>query len=169
MYQYAKRLSLLDFNDQETINKNLAEQAQSYLAAMNSMSFVNPDVAWFVHSNDLSEESVLKKRKLDVGLYLMGQEKHAVKKMTQVVTIKNMRQEYELVLAKLDLAHQFREFSMTMALPDPQDCFSLYIQAEKYEAALKLGKLFSLDLKKLFVQLASKYMMLLKRYAYIFK
>ena len=73
-----------------------------------------------------------------------------------VVTLSMIRQDYSLVMAKLILASKYPEFSLTLSMPDPEDALALYVQAEKYTAAITLGKLFELDLRKVFSSLAER-------------
>ena len=73
-----------------------------------------------------------------------------------VVTLPMIRQDYSLVMAKLILASKYPEFSLSLSMPDPEDALALYVQAEEYSAAIALGKLFGLDLRKVFSSLAER-------------
>ena len=182
MYQYARRLgslSTFSSSDRHIIITIQTEQAQAYLTAMNSISFVEKESAWFSFTAQLDAatmEPAHKRRKVDLiltqslaqlGMYirkLIVIETHSLGEYVDVIDLQTMRREYALLLAKLDLASKFSDFSFSQGFPDPEDAFTLYIQAQKYQSALSLGRLFELPLTKVFTHLAEQCVRLSQRY-----
>ncbi|KAJ3073187.1 hypothetical protein HK102_006058, partial [Quaeritorhiza haematococci] len=59
-----------------------------------------------------------------------------------VVDLTTLRQEYTLVLAKLQLSSRYPELESRTSALTPQDALVLYVRAEMFDAALSLGKMF---------------------------
>ena len=60
----------------------------------------------------------------------------------EIIKLLDIRKEYSLSLAKLNLSDRYLEYELKSGLPDPEEALILYTKAGNFEAALSLGKLF---------------------------
>ncbi|TPX56544.1 hypothetical protein SpCBS45565_g08385 [Spizellomyces sp. 'palustris'] len=150
MYIYAHRLNRLSEGLHGTgvsMHKVLVEQARSYLAAVTALSMVPEDFCWLVapeRDGELGAERVRKRRRDESD----QRRRHCM----SIIQLPDLRKESALAHAKLHL-HSPDLDQVSVGLPYPEDALVLYVEREMYEEAFTLGRLFELDLTRVFESL----------------
>ncbi|KAJ3409947.1 hypothetical protein HDV05_004146 [Chytridiales sp. JEL 0842] len=161
MYDYARRLgsvSALDIGGKSLIGV-ITEQARSYLASMNALALVGNDFSYLVYASDALDVAGLRGRKRRKTAFSSKEVTYGVNeysnnnissKVNDVIDLQEIRKEYSLALAKLNLTDIYRDYEVTAGLPDPEDAVTVYTQSGNFDAALNLALLFEMDLETIF-------------------
>ncbi|KAI9339372.1 hypothetical protein BDR26DRAFT_1007906 [Obelidium mucronatum] len=157
MYDYARRLnsvSSLDIGGASLVSV-VTEQARAYLAAINSLSLVNVDYQWLLYK--VGNERVLGQKKRRKIFPVANEPEYGTtggvsrgSKEQEIVDVGEIRKEYILTMAKLNLAHRYHELSTSAGLPDVDIAVSLLIQEAQFDPALQLAKAYEIPLDEIF-------------------
>eukprot|EP00842_Homolaphlyctis_polyrhiza_P003357 jgi/Hompol1/4021/HPOL_003437-RA len=162
----------------------VAEQTQSLMTALNTLSLLSPSEAWISVPTGLADLSFFVVRAGAAGLGTIGSNRgydpaddddddtlddegetnangskainthrHTTGTRYQpvrIVEISDIRKQYHLALAKLQLQHRFSEVMQTTAFLDAGDAYSMFCQAGLYDEALSFAAIFELDLARVF-------------------
>lgn len=143
-YQQGKRLGARTptCNDDEYIGL-LAQQAQCYLAALQAFSLVDPKNAWVITTKE-------GKGRITSYLPLEGR--------ADYVTVDDIRREYNLLLARLQVAHRY-DGTLDPAAPlTAEDCVGFFSQIGLYDEAFATASSQGVDVVMVFESLAQRCM-----------
>ncbi|KAJ1552260.1 hypothetical protein HK096_000838, partial [Nowakowskiella sp. JEL0078] len=189
MYQYARRLGLVIsavaaqlvqksaknfvISQGSTLHDIVAEQARSYLSAINTLALTPEDMQWVLYNEGTEKENSRKRRKFESGvahsttsdlvendeiteaLSIYNNRTQITLVQNTLILTSNMKKEYALTMAKLTLASTFPHVlessnnSLDTLLP-------LLMRADRFVDAVDLVVLFEGDLSVVFREFASK-------------
>ncbi|KAJ1678195.1 hypothetical protein EV182_004582 [Spiromyces aspiralis] len=166
MYQYAKRLGAALPYMQGDILEVTSKQAQAYLSCINSLQLVDSSSAWIVVSRqgpavDGSGGKKRKKRRVEIERFnpKFGPASSGDRMQEQdldIIELVDIRREYALALARLQLANKYPEFRTQNIQLDAEDAVILFVKAGMYDQAMSVSKTFGLDLDVVFQNLTRK-------------
>ncbi|GAA5902615.1 hypothetical protein JCM5296_000723 [Sporobolomyces johnsonii] len=154
MYQQARRIGEItarggSFRDLATL------QCQSYLAAANALSLVAKEHAWVavLAGDDLERGN--KRRKIT---YHIPDEEYdsSASRPLEVLELADIRKEYNVALARLQLAAEFPELERTNFYLEPQAVVALFSQTGAFDQAFTAGRILEVDLSSLFEIIAER-------------
>lgn len=160
MYQHGRRLAEIpcrpgEFGELATL------QARAYLGAVNALSLVNPDNAWVVLPVTVdSAANVRKRRRLTT--YIPESEFKNESKTLEIVRLEDIRHDYTLVLARLQLAQEFPELTHANLSMAPEDIVALFTQRGLFSVAISTARTLDVDMTGIFTNLASRCLQLSK-------
>ncbi|KAI9596109.1 nucleoporin Nup120/160-domain-containing protein [Syncephalis fuscata] len=160
----------------------IANQARSYLAAMNALHLVDGAHAWILvddvdddlHNNNNNNNNnnekgndsanmTRKRRRIrlqegDIEAMNQASNRNDIGTTTStlMIDIDDMKREYGLALARLQLIRSYPEIAKTMWAIKPADAVNLFNQRGQYGHAFALSKVFSLDLSPIFISMVRK-------------
>ncbi|KAI8830602.1 hypothetical protein BJ741DRAFT_619354 [Chytriomyces cf. hyalinus JEL632] len=170
MFEYARRLNSVGSLDigGGSLSEVLTEQAYAYLAAINSLELVHENNRYLLHRE--KEERSLRynenKNQYVAASFLESDygstdstTNHQNAKLA-VVSLKDIRKEYQLTLAKLNLAKDYHELDVSPGLPDVEMAITLLTHEAKFDFAIKLAKVFDKHPDEIFGEFAARCVML---------
>lgn len=154
MYQHGRRLAELPCRPSE-FGELATLQARAYLAAVNALSLVNPDNAWVVLPvTPESTANIRKRRKLTS--FIPESEFNNESKTLEIVRLNDIRNDYTLVLARLQLAQQFPELTHANLSMAPEDIIALFVQRGLFSIAISTARILDVDMTGIFINIASR-------------
>ncbi|KAF9340332.1 hypothetical protein BGZ91_002542 [Linnemannia elongata] len=170
MYEYARRL-MSSSHHAESAKLLLTEASETYLAAINSLHLSGPDSAWVtISSTGYGPDEISKRRRLSslstasasrpVGL--PNREEAGKTNKVEVVSLSDMKREYALVLAKLQLVREIPTHVAPVAFAlTPRETQAMLLRRGYHDMATSLGLLYQLDLDIVFNSLVDSYLVAL--------
>ncbi|ORY51388.1 hypothetical protein BCR33DRAFT_453683 [Rhizoclosmatium globosum] len=157
MYDYARRLnsvSSLDIGGGSLVGV-ITEQSRAYLAAINSLSLVAEDYRWILYKTTVESASHPLAKRRKVGLVTNDSDygtnvKSSQARNQEIVDLDEIRKEYTLTMAKLTLAHHYRDLSVSAGLPDPEVAVKLLAENAQFDQAILLAETFKIRLDEIF-------------------
>lgn len=123
----------------------LAQQAQCYLASLQALSLVDSKNAWVITTAD--------NKRRRITSYLPREQARA-----DFVTIDDIRQEYNLLLAQLQVAHRY-DGTLDPAAPlTAEDCVGYFCQCGLYDEAFATTASQEVAMEMVFASLAQRCM-----------
>ena len=156
----------------DVVGRIVSEQAQSLLAALNSLSLVEEADSWIavpaylmVHpmkrrnTDNVNSDGLTQPLTRDGSLGCNKDEEgsmvHEVQNV-QIVDVQTIRREYHQVLAKLQLSTRFPEVFQNTATLGINESLSMFCQAGMFESAFTFAKVFGLDYARIFRSIADR-------------
>ncbi|KAH7034357.1 nucleoporin Nup120/160-domain-containing protein [Linnemannia elongata] len=170
MYEYARRL-MSSSHHAESAKLLLTEASETYLAAINSLHLSGPDSAWVtISSTGYGPDEISKRRRLSslstasasrpVGL--PNREEAGKTNKVEVVSLSDMKREYALVLAKLQLVREIPTHVAPVAFAlTPRETQAMLLRRGYHDMATSLALLYQLDLDIVFNSLVDSYLVAL--------
>ncbi|TIA99298.1 hypothetical protein E3P96_02943 [Wallemia ichthyophaga] len=160
MYQHGRRLAEIpcrpgEFGELATL------QARAYLSAVNSLSLVNPKNAWVVLPVTPESVSNIRKRRR-LTTHIPESEFNNESKTLEIVRIEDIRHDYTLVLARLQLAQEFPELTHANLSMAPEDIVALFTQRGLFSVAIATARTLDVDMTGIFTNLSSRCLQLSK-------
>ncbi|GAA6005692.1 hypothetical protein JCM10207_005297 [Rhodosporidiobolus poonsookiae] len=150
MYQQGRRLGELTARAGGASFRDLATlQCQSYLAAANALALVPKEHAWVAVVSS-EEERGSKRRKLAYHIPEDEFDPAVATRPLEVLELADIRREYTVALARLQLADEFSELERTNFHLDPEAVVALFSQTGRFEEAFSAGRVLDVDLSSLF-------------------
>ncbi|KAJ3242026.1 hypothetical protein HDU81_008898 [Chytriomyces hyalinus] len=166
MFEYARRLNSVGSLDigGGSLSEVLTEQAYAYLAAINSLELVHENNRYLLHREKEERSFRYNKNKNQyVAASFLESDYGSTDSTTNhqnvklaVVSLKDIRKEYQLTLAKLNLAKDYHELDVSPGLPDVEMAISLLTHEAKFDFAIKLAKLFDKHLDEIFGEFGAR-------------
>ncbi|GAA5980545.1 hypothetical protein JCM10908_001686 [Rhodotorula pacifica] len=156
MYQEARRLGDLVGLPGVSYRQVATLQCQSYLAATNALSLVPKDHAWLaVVTGDQNDRSK-KRRKVAYRIPESEYDPHLASAPVDVLELSDIRKDYTLALARLQLSAEFPELERTTFQLEPETVVALFSQMGRIDQAFAAGCAFECDLSALFEAVAER-------------
>ncbi|KAG8960780.1 hypothetical protein FRC03_006142 [Tulasnella sp. 419] len=157
MYLQARRLGEVQCGPGEFVDLAQA-QAQCYLAAINTLSLIDPKNAWVavrVSGGDEGSKNKARRRQLCVDI---PDDKFTpeARDELEAVQLSDVRQEYMLVLSRLDLARKYPDYDVTKFAIGPADIVSRYVQDGAFDDAISAARSLQVPMNGLFENLTSR-------------
>ncbi|GAA5940387.1 uncharacterized protein JCM15063_002619 [Sporobolomyces koalae] len=154
MYQQARRIGEIalrggSFRDLATV------QCQSYLAAANALSLVKQEHAWVAIVADDNLERGNKRRKINYHIPDDEYDPNASRPL-EMRRLVDIRREYTVALARLQLSAEFPELERTSFHLEPEAVVALFSQTNAFDQAFSAGRALDVDLSSLFEIVAEK-------------
>ncbi|KAF8932192.1 nucleoporin Nup120/160-domain-containing protein [Dissophora ornata] len=151
MCQYARRLCD-DSNDTESVVELLVEASKAYLAAINALHLAAPQYNWVAIPTKGSEtDERSKRRRLSSST--------SVSSKLEIVQLTDMKKEYALTAAKLQLVREIpshiKPAALTMCARDAE---IMLVRLGYFDKATSLALLWELDLDVVFNALVDRYL-----------
>jgi nuclear pore complex protein Nup160 len=165
-------------------------QARSFLAAMNVLNLVDKQDAWFPYahptaggavdeqdemqmSQEHQQESIFndiarQKRaytKCRTTHYIPSSEFAPECKEIEILELDDIKREYQLLLARLDLAKGYTELTAPRSKLSAFDAVALYLRSDQYDKAVSAARALDVDMTAIFQNLATKCTSLTRRAA----
>ncbi|GAA6035119.1 hypothetical protein JCM8097_006370 [Rhodosporidiobolus ruineniae] len=156
MYNQGRRLGELstargaDFRELATL------QCQSYLAATNALALVKKEHAWVAVVSGDEGERGNKRRKVTYQIPEDEFDPAVASRPLEVLELADIRKEYCVALARLQLADEFPELERTNFHLDPEAVVALFAQTGNFEQAFSSGRVLETDLSSLFEVVAER-------------
>ncbi|KAF9143575.1 hypothetical protein BGX30_000102 [Mortierella sp. GBA39] len=167
MYEYARRL-MSSSHHAESAKLLLTEASETYLAAINTLHLSGPDSAWVtIPSTGYGPDEVSKRRRLSTlstasasrPVGLSNREQAEKPNKVEVVTLFDMKREYALVSAKLQLVREIPTHVAAVAFAlTPRETQAMLLRRGYQDMATSLGLLYRLDLDIVFNSLVDCYL-----------
>ncbi|KAH8923593.1 hypothetical protein BT69DRAFT_1350037 [Atractiella rhizophila] len=154
MYLHAQRIENTAYRSADP-RRPIRLQTQSYLAAINALSLVEPkEQAWIPVNIQGSKMIGKRKRKLQYVIPDSHFSKDAVK--IDVVEVEDIRKEYTMAVSRLQLADDYPELLQRSNPLTPDVVVSLLAETEAYETAFSVAARLEEDMSNIFAILAEK-------------
>ncbi|KAF8944515.1 hypothetical protein BGZ47_004142 [Haplosporangium gracile] len=170
MYEYARRL-MSSFHHAESAQLLLTEASETYLAAINTLHLAGSDSAWVtILSIGYGPDEVSKRRRLSTlstastrrPIGLSNREQVEKTNKVEVVCLSDMKREYALVMAKLQLVREIPRHVAAVAFAlTPRETQAMLLRRGYQDMATSLGLLYQLDLDIVFNSLVDSYLVAL--------
>ncbi|GAA5955260.1 hypothetical protein JCM3765_003262 [Sporobolomyces pararoseus] len=161
MYQQARRIGELSNTrtSQISFRDLVTAQCQSYLAATNALSLVEKEQAWVaivLGGRDDGELRVQNKRR-KIHYYIPEDEYDPTSsRPLELKELVDIRKEYQIALARLQLSNEFPELERTNFHLEPEAVVSLFTQTNCFDQAFQIATSLKVDLSSVFETLAEK-------------
>ncbi|SPO39479.1 related to nuclear pore complex protein Nup160 [Pseudozyma flocculosa] len=156
------------------------KQAQSYLASINALSMIRPENAWFAHADtsDADEaaggaaassllfggqddEQAASRRAKSSGpraltSYVPSNLFAPTAREIRIVSLPDIRREYALILARLELVGRYPELGYSTSTLRPSDAVLLFVNADRFDLAFSTASALDVDMTPIFASLATK-------------
>ncbi|GAA5831797.1 hypothetical protein JCM11251_003887 [Rhodosporidiobolus azoricus] len=159
MYQQGRRLgelSLRNLNGGASFRAIATLQCQSYLAATNALSLVKREHAWVAVVLGDEEGRGHKRRKITYHIPEEEFDPAVASRPLEVLELADIRGEYTIALARLQLADEFPELERTNFHLEPEAVVALFTQIGNFEQAFSSGRVLDVDLSSLFETVAER-------------
>ncbi|PWZ01373.1 hypothetical protein BCV70DRAFT_198803 [Testicularia cyperi] len=185
MYQHAERLgemhragsSGIDGLDALDHFMMLAvEQAQSYLASINVLTMLRPEHAWFAHAadsdpadtgdNGAGESLFASKRSVAASTassksstltrYIPAAAYSRQVKEIRVISVDDVRREYTLALARLELVKRYPDLAYSTTVLRPSDAVLLFVNSDSFDSSFSTAWTLGVDMTPIFTALTTK-------------
>lgn len=163
-------------------------QARSFLAAMNVLNLVDKQDAWFPyahptaggaadeqdemqHSQEQQQESIFNDIARQKQLSTKSRTTHYIPssefapecKEIEILELDDIKREYQLLLARLDLAKGYTELAAPRSRLSAFDAVALYLRSDQYDKAVSAARALDVDMTTIFQNLATKCTALARR------
>ncbi|GAA5862780.1 hypothetical protein JCM8547_006543 [Rhodosporidiobolus lusitaniae] len=155
MYQQGRRLGELRAQGGSNFRDLATLQCQSYLAATNALSLVKKEPAWVAVVSG-EEERGTKRRKITYQIPEHEFDPSVASRPLEVLELADIRKEYCIALARLQLAEEFPELERTNFHLDPEAVVALFSQTGAFDQAFSAGAVLGVDLSSLFEVVAER-------------
>ncbi|GAA5890373.1 hypothetical protein JCM8208_002795 [Rhodotorula glutinis] len=149
MFQQGRRLGELGAR-QGSSHDLVKLQCQSYLAATNALALVPKDHAWIAVMSSDDGERGNKRRKVAQLIPEDEYDPAVASRPLEVLELTDLRKEYCLALARLQLADEFPELERTSFHLEPESVVALFSQLASFDQAFQAGRILDVDLSSLF-------------------
>ncbi len=181
MYQHAERMGELhraasaglDGTDPlERFMVVAVEQAQSYLAAINALTMLKHENAWFAHAADPEDSAVGSDSLFDAAASVRtGAGSKQMSSLTRyipasaysqrvreirVVSVEDVRREYTLALARLELVKRYPDLAYSTTVLRPSDAVLLFVNSDSFDSAFGMAWCLGVDMTPIFAALTIK-------------
>ncbi|SJX60691.1 related to nuclear pore complex protein Nup160 [Sporisorium reilianum f. sp. reilianum] len=181
MYQHAERLGELhravstgsDGGDAlERFMIVAVEQAQSYLASINALTMLQYENAWFAHAADAEHaggsESLFDastsvragaaagKQTSSLTRYIPASAYSQRVREIRVVSVDDVRREYSLALARLELVKRYPDLAYSTTVLRPSDAVLLFVNSDAFDSAFGMAWSLGVDMTPIFGALTVK-------------
>ncbi|KAJ1718926.1 hypothetical protein LPJ53_006211, partial [Coemansia erecta] len=180
MYQYAARLAAL-MPVSGDVAEMLAARGRALLACISGLRLVDGQDAWVVHGRSASASASAsaslaagegdgegdgagerrKRRRVEIGRYdatssasAAASSSAGVAQEIDIVGLADVRREYALCVARLELGAEFPELLARNLLFEPEDALALHVKRARYDRALALARQFDLPVEPVFAAMA---------------
>ncbi|GAA5827090.1 hypothetical protein JCM5353_006183, partial [Sporobolomyces roseus] len=155
MYQQARRIGELNARGGPSYRNLATVQCQSYLAAANALSLVSREHAWVAIVADENVERGNKRRKI---AYHIPDDEYdpSASRPLEMRELADIRREYTIALARLQLSVEFPELERTNFHLEPEAVVALFSQTNAFDQAFNAGRSLDVDLSSLFEIIAEK-------------
>lgn len=159
MFQLGRRLGEVAARPTSNVAELALEvQAQSYLAAVNSLSLIDRKYAYVaVPTTRRSTGLAIKTKKRRVSFEIPDTFNSSGKDI-EIVTLEDIKEEHAIVRARLELAKLYPELSTTAGgtTMEPNDVVSLLVRKSAFSQAADIAQRLKVDMSGLFEHLAVK-------------
>ncbi|GAA5854614.1 hypothetical protein JCM9279_005711 [Rhodotorula babjevae] len=149
MFQQGRRLGELGAR-QGSFHELAKLQCQSYLAATNALALVPKDHAWIAVMSSDDGERGNKRRKVAQLIPEDEFDPAVASRPLEVLELTDLRKEYCVALARLQLADEFPELERTSFHLEPESVVALFSQLASFDQAFQAGRILDVDLSSLF-------------------
>ncbi|EJU06460.1 hypothetical protein DACRYDRAFT_113162 [Dacryopinax primogenitus] len=151
MYHHGRRLGALT-NPKLDHHGVTLNQAHAFLAAINSLSLVEPRNAWVVSTRADRDpgEHIPVIHHIPTELFASGMQER------ELTSIEDIRREYVLALARLELLPHLQDLGTTGIQLSPEDAVAAFAQYGMYDSAFNTASSLGVDMSGLFKDLARK-------------
>ncbi|KZT55332.1 hypothetical protein CALCODRAFT_484882 [Calocera cornea HHB12733] len=151
MYHHGRRLGALS-NAKLDFQSVTVNQAQSYLAAINCLSLVEPRNAWVVSTRAERDPtaSTSTTHHIPPELFAFGTQER------ELTRLEDIRREYALSLARLELLPYLDELGTSGISLSPEDAVAAFAQFGLYDSAFTAAASLQVSMDGLFKDLARK-------------
>ncbi|SPO21243.1 related to nuclear pore complex protein Nup160 [Ustilago trichophora] len=183
MYQHAERLGELHrsgtagsdgIDPLERFMVVAVEQAQSYLASINALTMLKHENAWFAHAADPEEthsvngtESLFDptssartastgKQTSSLTRYIPASAYSQRVREIRVVSVDDVRHEYTLALARLELVKRYPDLAYSTTVLRPSDAVLLFVNSDSFDSAFDMAWGLGVDMTPIFSALTVK-------------
>ncbi|SPO20321.1 related to nuclear pore complex protein Nup160 [Ustilago trichophora] len=183
MYQHAERLGELHrsgpagsdgIDPLERFMVVAVEQAQSYLASINALTMLKHENAWFAHAADPEEsysvngtESLFEptssartvstgKQTSSLTRYVPASAYSQRVREIRVVSVDDVRREYTLALARLELVKRYPDLAYSTTVLRPSDAVLLFVNSDSFDSAFNMAWSLGVDMTPIFSALTVK-------------
>ncbi|KAJ9476533.1 hypothetical protein PHBOTO_000193 [Pseudozyma hubeiensis] len=184
MYQHAERLSELHrslsanndgVDPLECFMVVAVEQAQSYLASINALTMLKHENAWFAHAADPEispatngRESLFEpptsvragaaggKQTSSLTRYIPASAYSQRVREIRVVSVDDVRREYTLALARLELVKRYPDLAYSTTVLRPSDAVLLFVNSDSFDSAFNVAWSMTVDMTPIFSALTVK-------------
>ncbi|TKY90866.1 hypothetical protein EX895_000864 [Sporisorium graminicola] len=184
MYQHAERLGELHrsvsargdgIDPLERFMVVAVEQAQSYLASINALTMLQHENAWFAHAADASHsdaadgsESLFEpstsvragaaagKQTSSLTRYIPASAYSKRVREIRVVSVDDVRREYSLALARLELVKRYPDLAYSTTVLRPSDAVLLFVNSDSFDSAFNMAWSLGVDMTPIFAALTVK-------------
>lgn len=184
MYQHAERLGELHrtislgsdgIDLMERFMVVAVEQAQSYLASINALTMLKHENAWFAHAANPDEprfedgaESLFAptssiraggaagKQTSSLTRYIPASAYSQRVQEIQVVSVDDVRREYTLALARLELVTRYPDLAYSTTVLRPTDAVLLFVNSDSFDSAFNMAWSLGVDMTPIFLALTNK-------------
>ncbi|CDS01320.1 related to nuclear pore complex protein Nup160 [Sporisorium scitamineum] len=184
MYQHAERLGELHrsgpagsdgVDPLERFMVVAVEQAQSYLASINALTMLQYENAWFAHAADAEHsntgngsESLFEpstsvragaaagKQTSSLTRYIPASAYSQRVREIRVVSVDDVRREYSLALARLELVKCYPDLAYSTTVLRPSDAVLLFVNSDAFDSAFNMAWSLGVDMTPIFAALTVK-------------
>jgi nuclear pore complex protein Nup160 len=163
MYQQAHRLadahqSVAGVRAVETYLELAVAQARSYLAAINALSLLASKDAWFANAviNKASDAEAAHHGSTPLSSFIPSQHWQPDSKELRIVRADDVRREYQLVLARLELVQLYPELASPTMTLSAADAVALFVRNDQYDKAFSTARALDVDESGIFSSIALK-------------
>jgi hypothetical protein len=137
MFNHGRKLSELPFSSKYSLEEKksvFTRMSQCFLTALNALSLLDPERAFFVaqksHSNAFEKDDGFES---DV----------------EIIDINQIRKCYYLALASLTLHNKNTQLAQSFQLPNPEDVYTIYAANFQFDSAIQIAALYAFRLDKI--------------------
>lgn len=184
MYQHAERLGELhrsgpaSFDGIDPLERFMVvavEQAQSYLASINALTMLKHENAWFAHAADSEDaravsgaESLFEstasarsgaaagRQSSSLTRYIPSSAYSQRVREIRVVSVDDVRREYTLALARLELVKRYPDLAYSTTVLRPSDAVLLFVNSDSFDSAFSMAWSLGVDMTPIFSALTIK-------------
>lgn len=163
MYQQAHRLAEAHHSSAgvravESYLELAVAQARSYLAAINALSLLASKDAWFANAviNKVSNADAAHHGSTPLSRFIPSQHWQPDSKELRIVRADDVRREYQLVLARLELVQLYPELASPTMTLSAADAVVLFVRNDQYEKAFSTARALDVDQSGIFSSIALK-------------
>ncbi|SOV01435.1 related to nuclear pore complex protein Nup160 [Ustilago sp. UG-2017a] len=184
MYQHAERLGELHrsgpagYNGVDPLERFMVvavEQAQSYLASINALTMLKHENAWFAHAADSEGAQLVDgaeslfgpssseragaaagKQASSLTRYIPSLAYSQRVREIRVVSVDDVRREYTLALARLELVKRYPDLAYSTTVLRPSDAVLLFVNSDSFDSAFNMAWSLGVDMTPIFSALTMK-------------
>ncbi len=130
------------------------EQAQSYLASINALTLMKGENAWFAHAT--AEEEPSRTAGSSLTHYMPDEAYSQRVRPIRVVSVDDVRREYTLALARLELVKRYPDLAYATTVLRPVDAVLLFVNSESFDSAFNVAWTLGVDMTPIFGALTDR-------------